>query len=170
MMHWLFKQRLTLPQNILLVILSLVVSFLPGVFGSVFTATSVSDWYVLLEKPFISPPSWIFAPVWTFLYFLMGIALYRIALLGLDRPEVRSATKLFLVHLVVNGMWSYLFFGLQSPLFGLAGIVLLWGFVAFLITRFLDLDIKATWLMMPYFAWVSFALVLNYQIWILNLA
>lgn len=94
-----------------------IVCILAGVIGSVFTVQSIPTWYAGLSKPSFSPPNWAFAPVWTTLYVLMGISLYLVVRKGFK--EVKPQVYIFGAQLVLNAVWSFLFFGLRSPLYGL---------------------------------------------------
>jgi tryptophan-rich sensory protein len=144
---------------------------LPLVVGGVSgmaTAGSVADWYPTLEKPPFNPPAWVFGPVWTLLYIAMGIALYLVWRLGWEQPEVRWAVALFGVQLVLNGLWSVVFFGLRAPGLAFLEIALLWIAIGATVVAFWRLEPKASALLFPYWAWVSFAAVLNGSIWWLN--
>ncbi len=143
-----------------ILILFIAICLGAGGVGSIFTTSAIPTWYATLIKPSFSPPNWIFAPVWTILYILMGISAYLI--------RKSSVLRLFWIHLVVNVLWSYLFFGLRNPLYGLICILLLWGLIVAIIYRFYRIDKLAAWLLYPYLAWVTFAAFLNYNIWILN--
>jgi tryptophan-rich sensory protein len=142
-------------------IISLALPLAAGLIGSLFTAPAIPTWYAELSKPFFGPPNWIFAPVWTTLYILMGIALYRVW-------AYRGLVTLFVIHLVFNALWSILFFGLQSPLLGLFDILLLLGLIILMTIKFYRVDRLAAYLLVPYLAWVSFATLLNFSIWWLN--
>jgi len=137
-----------------------------GVIGSVFTSESVSTWYLTIEKPDFNPPSWVFAPVWTTLYALMGISAYLVFISG--KKESFFALAVFGLQLFLNTLWSFAFFGLQSPFLGLIIIVLLWCAILGTIYTFFKISRKAAYLLVPYILWVSFAMVLNYSIWMLN--
>lgn len=139
-----------------------------GAIGSVFTFASVKDWFPVLIKPWFAPPNWLFGPVWTTLYILMGISLYLVWLEGWKKIQVREAVYLFLAHLVVNAAWSGLFFGLRSPLAGFLCIIVLWSLILALIMKFYRIRHAAAYLLVPYLAWVSFASILNFAIWQLN--
>ena len=139
-----------------------------GIIGSLFTVSSIPTWYASLVKPSFSPPNWLFGPVWTILYTLMGIAAYRIWRLGMSKKTVRSALFLFLFHLVLNAIWSIIFFGGQNIPLGFVDIAALWVTIIVLIFRFCTLDQISAYLLLPYLAWVSFATVLNYNLWLLN--
>ena len=139
-----------------------------GIIGALFTTPSIPTWYAGLVKPPFNPPGWIFGPVWITLYAMMGIAAYRISQLGLRKPAVRSAVFLFLVHLLINTIWSIIFFGGQNIALGFVDIGALWVMIIILTLRFDRLDPISAYLMLPYLAWVSFASVLNYNLWLLN--
>lgn len=126
-----------------------------------------ADWYNSLAKPAWNPPAWIFGPVWTLLYTLMGIAAWNIwRQFGFDRAK--SALALFLIQLFLNGLWSQLFFGLQSPGWAFAEILVLLFFIVLTAISFFYKSKLSGWLMIPYILWVSFATVLNGTIWLLN--
>jgi len=155
-------------KNPLLLIVSIAISNLSGFIGAFATTSSVSTWYVELVKPFFNPPSWIFGPVWTILYTLMGIALYLIWSKGYNKKNIKSAVNLFLVHLVFNTLWSIIFFGQKNLGLAFVVITILWLMIACLIKLFYKLEKKAAYLLLPYIAWVSFASLLNLSIWWLN--
>lgn len=136
-----------------------------GIIGSFFTAESVSTWYLTLEKPSFNPPSWVFAPVWTTLYALMGISAYLVFVSG--KKESRFALIVFALQLALNTLWSLAFFGLQSPLYGLIVIIALWIAIVWTIIKFYPISRNAAYLLVPYILWISFASILNYSIWAL---
>ena len=140
---------------------------LAGVIGTIFTLDAIPTWYALLNKPSFSPPNWIFGPVWTILYTLMGVSLYLVW--RTPAGTARSVgIRWFAAQLVLNALWSILFFGLQNPLYGLVCIVCM--LVSILVTTwyFSKVSSLAAWLMAPYILWVSFATLLNASIWYLN--
>ncbi len=139
-----------------------------GFFGSFFTVSAIPTWYTTLEKPILSPPSWLFAPVWTILYLFIGIAAFLIWRIGWKRKKVRQALALFFFQLMLNGIWSPIFFGLHSPLLGLVDMVALWLMILWTTIFFWRISKPASYLFIPYLLWVSFALYLNWSIWILN--
>jgi len=149
-------------------IASIVVCQLAGLLGAIFTSSAIPTWYTTLEKPLFVPPEWTFSVVWTFLYLLMGLALYIVWRKGWDRRDVRLATCVFGIQLFLNFLWSVLFFGLRSPLLGIIEIVFLWFAIVATIWLFYRISRPAGVLLMPYLAWVSFAALLNYYIWLLN--
>lgn len=154
--------------TILILIGSIVLCNLPGIAGSLVTITGPGSWFGTLAKPWFNPPSWLFAPAWITLYFLMGISLFFVIMKMRKGQNVRIPLVLFGVQLVLNGLWSFLFFGLESPAAGLAGIVLLWIAIVGTIAAFIKVDRNAAILLIPYLAWVTFATILNYAIFVLN--
>ncbi len=149
-------------------VLSIGVCFLAAGIGSVFTASAIDTWYTTLQKPFFNPPNWVFGPVWTLLYLLMGISLYLVWITNIGREKKQQAITFFFIQLALNVLWSILFFGLKSPSAAFVGIVLLWLAIFLTIKNFLKISRVAGWLLVPYIAWVSFASVLNLSIIILN--
>lgn len=139
-----------------------------GLLGAFATASSVQNWYPTLEKPWFTPPGWVFAPVWTLLYTLMGIAAYLVWRQGWSEGAVRAALIAFAVQLVLNALWSPAFFGLQSAGLGLVVIFFLWVAIIVTIVWFGRVSTVAAWLMVPYLAWVTYAMALNFEIWRLN--
>jgi len=147
-------------------IISLLIPQLAGGLGSVFTASSVSSWYRTLEKPAFNPPSWVFGPVWTALFLLMGYALYLVW--TAESENNKKAYWIFGIQLTLNVLWSVLFFGMRSPGAALVEIVLLWLMIAANIYFFSKISRAAAWLLAPYIFWVTFAIYLNFSIWRLN--
>jgi len=147
-------------------IIALVIPFIASTIGSIFTASSVSTWYQTLNKPIFNPSGWIFGPVWTLLYLLIGIALY---LVWIDKSKNKEkAYWVFGIQLGLNALWSVLFFGLQSPLLAFIEIIFLWAAILMTIIYFYKINKKTIYLLVPYILWVSFAAVLNFAIMILN--
>ena len=141
-----------------------------GAIGSIFTIPNIPSWYAFLSKPFFSPPNWVFGPVWTTLFLLMGVALFLIwETKGKEVLEKRkNAINWFGVQFVFNILWSYLFFGLKNPFLGFIGIVFLWASIALTIIAFKKVNKKAAYLLVPYILWVTFAGILNFAVMILN--
>mgnify|MGYP006288657095 CR=1 FL=1 len=146
----------------------ILISELAGIMGSVFTFSSVRVWYPTLIKPWFTPPSWVFGPVWTTLYALMGISLFLIWKQGIDRKEDYIAVGLFATQLFLNGLWTFLFFGLQNLLLGLIEILILLLFILLTTIKFYTIDKRAAYLLVPYIAWVCIATALNYSLYLLN--
>lgn len=134
-------------------------------FGAVFSPGS--EWYAQLQKPSWNPPDWIFGPVWTILYAMMGVAAWLVW-----KPQgfsgARGALTIFLIHLIFNGAWSWLFFGLHRPDLAFYEIVLLWVSILATLIAFWKHSQLAGALLIPYLLWVTFAAVLNFTIWRLN--
>lgn len=139
-----------------------------GVVGSVFTVSSIPTWYATLTKPSFSPPNWVFGPVWTTLYALMGVALYLVWMKGLKKKENHRAIAIFVIQLTLNALWSIVFFGGHSILGGLVVIVALWCFIVLTIVSFWKISKNAGLLLLPYLEWVSFAAILNASLFWLN--
>lgn len=145
-------------------IISLVLPQLAGLIGSFFTVSSISSWYSFLSKPSFNPPSWVFGPAWLILYFLMGISIYLVW----QKASNSKVVWLFWVHLVFNGLWSIVFFGMKNPGLAFINILIIWILIVVLIEEFRKFSRVATYLLIPYLGWVSFAAILNYAIWQLN--
>ncbi|PWW81662.1 MULTISPECIES: TspO/MBR family protein [Prosthecochloris] len=141
-----------------------------GFAGSAFTPQLGAEWYYsVLKKPSWNPPDWLFAPVWTVLFILMGVSLFLVIKDGLDKPGVVAALIVFFVQLYLNFAWSAVFFGLQSPFGGFLEIVALWLSIVLTIILFGVISTTAAYLLIPYLLWVSFASYLTFTIWNLNL-
>jgi tryptophan-rich sensory protein len=149
-------------------IISLFIPQLAGTIGSVFTSKTVTSWYTLLEMPWYQPPSWIFGPVWTLLFILMGISFYFVWKEGWEKTEVKIAIGFFSFQLVLNVLWSFLFFWLRNPGYALIEIFILWITILGNIIIFYKVSKKAAYLLIPYLLWVTFAILLNFAIFRLN--
>jgi tryptophan-rich sensory protein len=141
---------------------------LVGASGAIFNVTAIPTWYATLTRPSLAPPNWIFGPVWTSLFLLMGIALWLVWDGGVKRREVRIALWLFVWQFALNVLWSALFFGLRNPGAALIEIIVLWGSIVATIMAFRKVSWPAAWLLAPYLLWVSFAAYLNAAFWWLN--
>ncbi len=146
----------------------ILVCELAGFVGSVFTRPSIPGWYAGLVKPSFNPPNWIFAPVWTTLYVLMGLSAFLVYEKGLKKNEVKKALGVFAVQLVLNALWSIVFFGAHMILGAAVLIVVLWALIAASIWLFSRISKAAAYLLVPYILWVSFATVLNISLYVLN--
>jgi benzodiazapine receptor len=155
-------------RDVLKLVVSLVACQCAGLVGSIFTTPAIPTWYATLEKPFFTPPNWLFAPAWVTLYVLMAVAAFLVWRKGLSEEGVKPALVIFLVQLVINAFWSVAFFGLKSPVAGVVVIVVLWIAILFTILKFFRLSAAAGSLLLPYILWVSFAAALNISLWILN--
>jgi tryptophan-rich sensory protein len=142
-----------------------------GYFSGMATQSSIKTWFPTLVKPSFNPPNWIFAPVWSMLYIMMGIAaglVWNRLELSNDKELVKKSLVFFAIQLGLNALWSVLFFGLRNPMLALIEIVLLWLMIYETYIKFGKIDKIAGYLFLPYLAWVSFATVLNASIWWLN--
>lgn len=148
--------------------ISIVGCELVGFAGTPFTASAIPVWYATLNKPSFSPPNWLFGPVWTLLYLMMGVAFYLIWRQKSQTKEVRIAKRFFLVQLFLNLIWTPIFFGLRSPFQGFFVIIGLWAVILMTIIKFHPISKKAAYLLIPYLLWVTFASVLNGAILVLN--
>lgn len=146
----------------------LLVPLLVGAGSGFVTAGAVREWYPSLVRPSFAPPSWVFGPVWTALYLMMGLAAWLVWRKAGSDPAGRVALGLFALQLVLNGLWSLLFFGLRAPGLALVEIVVLWVAIAATLRGFWRIDAAAGWLLVPYLAWVTFATALNAGFWWLN--
>lgn len=138
-----------------------------GAVSGIATASSIADWYVSLNKPSFNPPNYLFGPVWTLLYILMGISLYLITQVGKSPLKTRALT-VFFIQLFLNFSWSFLFFKFHFIGFAFIEIVGIWLAILLMILTFYKLNKTAAYLQIPYLLWVSFASVLNGSIWFLN--
>lgn len=148
-------------------VLCLVFTIGIGSLGAVFTAPEIPNWYAQLQKPFFNPPSWIFGPVWTLLYTLMGISLYQLW----NAPpakERKPALIFFFVQFTLNFLWSFIFFRLHEILLALFELSLMCGAIIGTIYLARKVKTSAAWLLVPYLCWVTFAGVLNFALWWLN--
>jgi benzodiazapine receptor len=136
--------------------------------GSFATVRAIPTWYKGLVKPAFNPPDWLFGPAWTLLYLLMAVAAWLVWKQGIGAAGVRLALAVFLVQLILNALWSVLFFGLRSPLAGMVDIIVLWLAILATIILFFRVSVPAGVLLLPYIAWVSFAAVLAAAILRLN--
>lgn len=144
--------------------IAIIIAQLAGAIGGIFTSMTVSTWFVDLVKPSFNPPSWLFGPVWTTLFLLMGISLY----LAYDNKWDKWAKGFFVAQYVLNILWSVLFFGLKSPGLAFIEIIVLWGAILGMIISFYRINKWAGLINIPYLLWVSFAAVLNFFIYFLN--
>ena len=156
-------------RDVVKLVVSIVACQGAGLVGSVFTFPSIGTWYASLVKPPFNPPNWVFGPVWGTLYTLMGISAFLVWRHGLKDRRVRIALSIFLAQLILNSLWSIVFFGAHSLLGGLPIIVLLWVAILLCILTFWRISKAASALLIPYILWVSFATVLNFSLWRLNL-
>jgi tryptophan-rich sensory protein len=150
-------------------LVSLTIAFGVAALGEIVTAPALHGWYLVLSKPAITPPNWVFAPVWTLLYIMMAVAAWLVWLRRLADPiGVRHALGLYALQLSLNLLWSMLFFGLHSIILGQFEILLLLAAIGFTIAAFRRLSAMAAWLMTANFLWVAFAAILNLAFWLAN--
>jgi tryptophan-rich sensory protein len=154
--------------NLLKLMIALIIPQIIAIMGSLFTTPEIGTWYVDLVKPSFNPPSWLFAPVWTSLFILMGIAAYLVWRKGLDKKENKSALLIFIFQLSLNLFWSFIFFTLHNPGVAFTEIISLWFAILATIIAFFQISKAAGYLLIPYILWVTFAAFLNYNIWQLN--
>ncbi|WP_086475909.1 MULTISPECIES: TspO/MBR family protein [Arenibacter] len=148
--------------------ISVAICLLVGFLSSFATQSSVNEWYVELNKPWFNPPNWIFAPVWTLMYILMGIAAGIVWAKGFYHIWVKTALYHFGIQLLFNALWSIIFFGFNNTFGALLVIITLLVLLIFTIKWFKVVNKTAAYLLIPYLLWVCFATVLNYKIWELN--
>ena len=148
--------------------LSILLSLAAGAIGSVFTYSEIPTWYASLVRPDIAPPNWIFGPVWTTLYILMGTAAWLVWKADAVRTAKRRALLVYALQLALNTLWSFIFFGMHALGLALVVICALWLAIAATIYLFYPISRTASYLLAPYIAWVSFASFLNYTLWMMN--
>jgi tryptophan-rich sensory protein len=137
-----------------------------GGLSGYFTASNIATWYVTLNKPFFNPPNYLFGPVWTVLYLMMGISLGMI--INAKYSNKNKSLIIFSIQLVLNFFWSVIFFSLQSPGWAAIEIIAMWLSIIYMIRNFYKINKWAGWLQIPYLLWVTFASVLNISIYVLN--
>lgn len=142
-------------------VLSIVFCEGAGIIGAIFTTPEIKTWYTLINKPSFNPPNWLFGPVWTILFLLMGVALYFAVI-------KKISLRWFLIQLILNVFWSIAFFGLHNPSLALVDIVLMIIIIVLTIKTFYKVYKPAGIILLPYLAWVSFAAILNFAVWRLN--
>nr|WP_298924362.1 TspO/MBR family protein [uncultured Allomuricauda sp.] len=155
-------------KKVVYILIAVTVCLLIGFLSSFATQSSVNDWYLTLNKPNFNPPNWVFAPVWTSLYILMGIAAGIVWSKGFHHIWVKTALYHFGFQLLFNALWSIVFFGFKSPSWALLVILLLLTLIILTIKWFKVVSKTAAFLLIPYLLWVLFASLLNYKIWELN--
>jgi tryptophan-rich sensory protein len=155
-----------MPKSIKLII-AILLPMVIGGFSGFLTANSINDWYSTLQQPSFNPPNWVFGPVWTILYLIMGISLYRIWILPVSEDR-NKAIGIFALQMTLNFFWSLIFFRWHLIGFALAEIILMWVMIATMILRFKKLDTAAGLMNVPYLLWVTFASALNGAYFILN--
>jgi tryptophan-rich sensory protein len=154
--------------NRIKLVISLILPQIAGISGVLFTDTGEGSWYQQLAKPSWNPPGWLFGPVWTTLYILMGIAFYIVWKQPDATPNKKWAITLWVIQLVLNFCWTLIFFAAHEVGWALAEIIVLWLAILLTIFAFARISKVAAWLLVPYIAWVSFATILTATIWTLN--
>lgn len=177
--------------NFFKLIAAVAITEFAGIVGSVFTTPAIPTWYATLTKPTVNPPAWIFGPVWTALYALMGVSLYLVWKNGwkvqhhiFERKQIawnylserfwrgqwqkENVVAIFGIQLLLNILWPYIFFGLHAPGAAFFEMIMLWFAIIYTIVNFYRISKLAAYLLIPYLLWVSFALYLNYAVWMLN--
>ena len=155
-------------KKLIRILLAIAICLIVGFLGAYATQASVATWYSTLEKPSYNPPNWVFTPIWTTLYVLMGVAAGLVWSKGFYHLWVKTALYHFGFQLLLSSAWSVVFFGLQSPLFALFVILTLFVLILLTIKWFKIVKPIAAYLMIPYLLWVGFAIVLNFEMWRLN--
>ena len=150
-------------------IIAVVICQAVGIASGLLTQNEMSTWFSTLNKPSWNPPAYLFAPVWTTLYFLMGVSLWLVWKCNAPETQKLRAELTFALQLFLNFMWSILFFKCHSPLLALFDIFLMIIVILMTIGRFARISRLAAWLLVPYLMWVCFATVLNYRIWAMNM-
>lgn len=149
-------------------LIAIAIPVLVGGISGFFTVTGVESWYQTIHKPSWNPPNWVFGPVWTTLYVMMGIALWLVWKEDTSRELKMIAFILFGVQLILNFLWSFVFFKLEQPGFAFLEILFMWVAILATIFAFAQVNKTAAWLLVPYISWVSFAAILNFTIWRMN--
>jgi translocator protein len=162
------KYKMNKISKILVVVVTCLVV---GYFAGMVTRSAITTWYPTLVKPSFNPPNWIFAPVWSMLYVIMGVAaglVWNRMEQEKEKEVAKSALIFFAIQLALNALWSYLFFGLKNPMLAGLEVIVLWLMIYETYLKFAKIDKIAGYLFIPYLLWVSFASVLNASIWWLN--
>ncbi len=149
-------------------IISLLLPLAVGGISGIFTVKAIPGWYAQLNKPWFNPPNWLFSPVWTSLYIMMGIALWLVWKSDAPQKLKQRAIYLFAAQLVLNFFWSLIFFNLHQIGWALVEIIAMWATILLTIFAFAKVNKMAAWLLVPYISWVSFASILNYSVCELN--
>lgn len=150
------------------IVISIIICLAIGGIGGYATSSSIDTWYTTINKPSFNPPNWVFAPVWTLLYFLMGLATGIVWHEKKEKPFAIIGLRFFAIQLVLNLLWSFLFFYFESPILALIELTILIVFVFITIKWYQRINKTAHFLLYPYFAWICFAWFLNYAIWSIN--
>lgn len=155
-------------KHILQIIAFVAICQAAGIVGALFTVDAIPSWYNTLNQPSFRPPNWIFGPMWTTLYVLMGVAAWKIWRKRKENIHANFAVKLFFIHLFFNAIWSIIFFGYHQIGIALIDIIIVFGMIIWLMAKFWKIDHLATYLLIPYLIWVGFAIALNAAIFMIN--
>lgn len=155
--------------KIIKIVFSIGICFVAAGTGSLLTAPSIPTWYAYLNKPFFSPPNWIFGPAWTLLYILMGISLYLVLSKGVQDKTAKKGIIIFFIQLFLNVLWPFMFFFLHNIAGAFIVIILLWLAIFFTIYQFKKINKLSAYLLIPYILWVTFASIMNFSVWLLNM-
>ena len=146
----------------------IAICILVEIFAGLITTPSVNTWYKTLIKPDFTPPNWLFAPVWSLLYLMMGFAWGHINAIASDSRIIKKANTLFVIQLIFNALWSLIYFGAHNVSYALLDIIFLWLSLSFTVYQFFKISKLSGWLLVPYILWTSYATILNASIWYLN--
>ncbi|HPA25401.1 MAG TPA: tryptophan-rich sensory protein [bacterium] len=152
----------------MLFVFSFIFCQLASLIGMLFTNSSLNSWYSTLNKPSFNPPSYVFGPVWVFLFLLMAIAFYLVLIKGQKNKHYKTAVVIFVLQWILNVLWSFFFFFMQSPFMALLEIMTLWLLILLTMYHFYKIEKVAAWFLAPYVLWVTFATILNFAIVVLN--
>jgi benzodiazapine receptor len=153
--------------QIIKLLVSLLLTLGVGTFSGIYTASAIPDWYASLNRPSFNPPNWVFGPVWTILYILLGVTFFQIWNLA-PSPERNLAITVFLIQLLFNFCWSFIFFYFRLIGLALVDIIILWGSIIILLILVYKIKPLAAYLNIPYLIWVTFAMALNLGYYLLN--
>lgn len=148
--------------------ISVIICQVAGLSSALFTMPAVNSWYQAINKPFFTPPNWVFAPVWVLLFLFMGVSLFFVWRAEPEDGDKKVAVAVFVFQFMLNILWSFMFFGLKSFLGGFIEIIALWIMILFTIATFSKISRTAAYLLIPYVVWVTFAAVLNFTIMWMN--
>lgn len=155
-------------KNWIKAVIAISIPLMVGGVSGYFTVAGVGSWYTQINRPTWNPPNWLFGPVWTTLYIMMGIALYLVWKSRLNTPLKSNAILFWSIQMTLNFFWSFIFFNQHLIGFAFVEMVMMWLAILVTIFAFSKINKYAAWLMVPYIAWVSFAGILNFTIWKLN--
>jgi len=155
-------------KNWLKLVLCIIGVELVGILSSFLSLGSLDIWYSSLIRPSFNPPSWIFGPVWTILYAMIGASLYFFMMSKGKKKDKKTAYWIFGIQILLNFIWSPIFFGMHNIFLAVIVIALLWLAIIFTFLAFYKISKTSAWLLVPYWFWVSFASILNFSLWMLN--